>query len=76
MAKSQTAVMDKTGPVARLRDFFHEVKTEMSKVTWPTREELKASTSVVLVLLVILSGVVGVYDIVFQFLVLMLLKLG
>ncbi len=29
--------------------FLKEVKSEMSKVTWPTREELTSSTGVVIV---------------------------
>ncbi len=58
----------------RVRDFYHEVMTEMSKVTWPTKEELKSSTTVVLWVLVVLAGVIYVYDFIFQVTVLGLLR--
>jgi len=43
-------------------NFFSEVKIEMSKVSWPTRDELIGSTIVVLVSLALLSGFIGVCD--------------
>lgn len=33
----------------KLRTFALDVKAEMAKVSWPTREELKASTVVVII---------------------------
>ena len=35
--------------------YFSEVSQELTKVSWPTREELYGSTAVVLVLCLILS---------------------
>ncbi len=65
------------GLIARVRDFLQEVRTEVSKVSWPTREEVKASTQVVLLLLAILAGIIYVYDFVFQLIVkVVLLLLG
>jgi preprotein translocase subunit SecE len=51
----------------RVQGFYQDVMAEMSKVTWPTKDELKASTSVVLFLLGVITVIVYVYDIVFQF---------
>ena len=45
--------------------FFQEVRGEMQKVTWPTREELMGSTAVVLTTMFILSAFIGVADFVF-----------
>ena len=42
--------------------FFTDVVKEMSKVTWPKREELRDSTVVVLVVCLILSAFVFVVD--------------
>jgi preprotein translocase subunit SecE len=42
--------------------FFKEVKLEMVKVSWPTKDELIGSTVVVLVSLAILSVFIGVCD--------------
>ena len=39
-----------------------EVVTELSKVTWPTRKELSASTVVVIVVSIIASIILGVFD--------------
>ncbi len=33
----------------KLNKFLQEVKLEMSKVSWPTKEELKGTTTVVIV---------------------------
>ena len=40
--------------VNKVQQFFVDVKLEMSKVSWPTWEELKGSTYVVLFLSLIL----------------------
>ena len=42
--------------------FFKDIKLEMTKVAWPTREELIGSTVIVLVSLAILSAFIGVCD--------------
>jgi preprotein translocase subunit SecE len=75
MAKEAVAGEEKAGLIQRIKDFYQEVLTEMKKVTWPTRDELKTSTSVVLLLLVICAVVIYFYDAVFQVLVFGLLRL-
>jgi preprotein translocase subunit SecE len=75
MAKQATATLEQKPSVfARVREFYDEVKWEMGKVTWPTKDELKSSTSVVLLLLGIITVVVYVFDIVFQYSIMGLLK--
>jgi len=49
--------------------FFHDVRIEMGKVTWPTRRDLMQSTLVVLVAVAIAASVIAVYDFVFARLV-------
>lgn len=44
--------------------FFKDIKLEMSKVSWPTKDELIGSTIIVLVSLALLSFFVGVCDVV------------
>ena len=39
-----------------------EIVTELSKVSWPTRKELSASTIVVIVLSIIASIIMGLFD--------------
>lgn len=44
--------------------FFKDIKLEMSKVSWPTKDELIGSTIIVLVSLALLSTFVGICDVV------------
>lgn len=66
----------KPGLIRKVRGFFEEVKTEMDKVTWPTRDDLKVSTQVTLILLGVVSGIIYVYDQVFQLVIIALLGLA
>lgn len=50
----------------KVKNFISEVRAEMGKVTWSTREELVGSTSVVLMAMLILSTFIGVADFVFS----------
>jgi len=61
-----TTATEKPNPVTRLKTYTGEVKTEMEKVTWPTRDDLKAHTTVVLFFLGLLALVIGTIDVVFQ----------
>ena len=47
---------------SNIRKFFSEVRAEMQKVTWPTREEIVGSTAVVLTTMLILSTFIGSCD--------------
>ncbi|MCC6695587.1 MAG: preprotein translocase subunit SecE [Candidatus Hydrogenedentes bacterium] len=62
--------------MARIKQFFQDVSVEMSKVAWPSKDELKGLTQVVLVTLLVLAAIVGVYDWVFLHVVKLLLLLG
>ncbi|MBI5709871.1 MAG: preprotein translocase subunit SecE [Candidatus Eisenbacteria bacterium] len=44
------------------REFFKEVQVESTKVSWPTRNELRDSTIVVIATVLIISGFVGIVD--------------
>lgn len=37
------------GPIERLKAYYHDVKLEMKKVSWPTRQEVINTTIVVIV---------------------------
>ncbi|OGW92299.1 MAG: preprotein translocase subunit SecE [Omnitrophica bacterium RIFCSPHIGHO2_02_FULL_63_14] len=50
----------------KVNAFLSEVRVEMRKVTWPTRDELTGSTMVVLATMFIVSAFVGVCDLVFS----------
>ncbi|KPK85078.1 MAG: preprotein translocase subunit SecE [Deltaproteobacteria bacterium SM23_61] len=44
------------------QQFFREVRVEMKKVTWPSRKETIASTSVVLVTVFLVAFYLGIVD--------------
>lgn len=48
--------------IERIKVFFSETRTELKKVTWPTREELRESTYVVIISTFIVTIFVGVVD--------------
>jgi preprotein translocase subunit SecE len=56
--------------------FFREVKVELQKVTFPTRQETMGSTIVVLVLTMIMAIYLGLSDWVLARIVQMLLQVG
>jgi len=49
--------------LTRAREFIREVLVEFRKVTWPSRQELVNSTSVVIVVTVVLAFFLGAVDI-------------
>ena len=44
------------------KQFLKEARTELSKVNWPTTKQAIASTSVVLVVVLVVSLVLGIFD--------------
>ena len=46
----------------RARDFVKDVQVEVRKVSWPTRQELRDSTLVVIATVVIVAAYVGIVD--------------
>ena len=49
--------------IAKPINFLKEVKAELGKVAWSTRQELMVSTMVVIVVTVILGLFIGVLDV-------------
>jgi len=46
----------------KIRDFFREVKLELKKVSFPSRDELTGSTWVVIVTVIIIAVYLGAVD--------------
>ena len=46
----------------QVREFTKEVRVEFGKVSWPTRSELRDSTLVVIVTMLLITAFVGVVD--------------
>ena len=47
----------------KFTNFFKDIKLEMIKVSWPSKDELIGSTVIVLVSLTILSVFIGICDV-------------
>jgi preprotein translocase subunit SecE len=56
-----------TGLMDRLREFIKDVRVEFWKVSWPGRTELRDSTVVVIVTVIIVSAFIGIVDRVLAF---------
>ncbi|MCF3119972.1 MULTISPECIES: preprotein translocase subunit SecE [Streptomyces] len=52
----------KKGPFGRLALFYRQIIAELRKVVWPTRSQLTTYTTVVIVFVVIMIGLVTVID--------------
>jgi len=46
----------------KIKHFFSETRVEMRKVTWPTRDELKESTKIVIVATFVVTLFIGIID--------------
>jgi preprotein translocase subunit SecE len=47
---------------SKIKNFFKEVKIELKKVVFPTRNEVIGSTKVVVVLVIIVAVFLGIID--------------
>ncbi|MBM4314508.1 MAG: preprotein translocase subunit SecE [Deltaproteobacteria bacterium] len=48
--------------IERARQFFAGSKVELKKVTWPTPKQTLASTSIVIIVVIIVSTFLGIVD--------------
>jgi len=55
------------GRIARFIQFLREVRNELRKVTWPTYDELKKATTVIVIFVTVLGIAIGLMDSFFQF---------
>ncbi len=52
--------------IAKPIKFLKEVKVQLTKVSWPTKDELIGATAVVIVITAITAVFVGVVDLIFS----------
>ena len=53
------------GVLAGPRKFTNDVRGELRRVSWPNREQLRQSTAVVLIIVLVLAAYVAAWDFVF-----------
>jgi preprotein translocase subunit SecE len=56
------AVAERISATDRLKKFMGEVKVEITKVSWPSRQELREATVVVIVAVIIISVFIYAVD--------------
>ncbi|MCF6523542.1 preprotein translocase subunit SecE [Streptomyces sp. JJ36] len=52
----------KKGPFGRLALFYRQIVAELRKVVWPTRHQLTTYTTVVIIFVAVMIGLVTVID--------------
>jgi len=59
---------------SRLVQYLKESRAELAKITWPSRQELRGSTIVVIVSVILLTIFIGLVDQVFNYLLKILVR--
>lgn len=62
--------------VARVKTFLNEVKVETKKITWPTPQELKESTRVVIVSVFLITVFIAIIDLILNNILNFFIRLG
>jgi len=58
----------------KIKEFLKSTKTELEKVTWPTREETIASTAITIVVVGLVAVFIGLNDFAYHQLILILFR--
>lgn len=60
--------------VEKVKKYLNDVTLELKKVSWSTRDELMASTTAVLILVIILAIFIGICDVILSKIVNLVIK--
>lgn len=64
---ADTNVKTKKKPFfTRLKSYFVETKSELKKVTWPSKDQMKQNTTVIIVFLIMIGLFLFVFDVAFS----------
>lgn len=55
--------------ITATRDFIEECWDELSKVTWPDRDQLKSATMVVIAFVILISAIIWIMDVVARWII-------
>lgn len=65
-----------TSKVQSLFTYFEDAKTELGKVSWPTKKEVKATSVAVLILVVVMCFFLGIVDLLLAKIIESILSMG
>ncbi len=60
------AKKSKTSFISKIQKYFKDTKSELKKVTWPTKEQLKQNTTVIIVFIILIGIFLFVFDLGFS----------
>jgi preprotein translocase subunit SecE len=75
MQSKAPATKERKSFFRRVLDYLHEVRQELRKVTWPTRDQMVAFTTVTVITSVALTGIIFGLDVAAKQFVLWLVEL-
>ncbi|OOM11221.1 preprotein translocase subunit SecE [Clostridium saccharobutylicum] len=75
MSEKSNVKTEKAVKNSNLFSFFREVKAEVKRITWPSKDEAKKAFVAVVIFTLIYTLLVGGFDFIFQNLFEMILKL-
>ncbi len=58
----------------RIKGYLNEVRMELAKVTWPTKQQLRLTTVAVIVFMIVAGVYIGLIDVIFSKLVSLILR--
>lgn len=77
-AGSTAIAADRSSPskIQSLVRYFEDARTELGKISWPTRKEVKVTSIAVLILVVVMSIFLGIADIILSKIMEAILSIG
>ena len=72
----KSAKAKKPGLFKKIGNFFREYRSEMKKVVWYPRDRVIRDTGIAVAVLVVCGALIGVLDLIFAQLILLLGKIG
>ncbi len=61
-AKQERKAEKKPGPLRRLRNYLGDVLSEMRRVVWPSKEELRSYSLAIIVMLIVFGVIIWLVD--------------
>lgn len=61
-AKQEHKAEKKPGPLRRLRNYLGDVLSEMRRVVWPSKEELRSYSLAIIVMLIVFGVIIWLVD--------------
>ncbi|HEX8715797.1 MAG TPA: preprotein translocase subunit SecE [Gemmatimonadaceae bacterium] len=52
--------------VSQTTEFIQEVRTELRKVTWPDRAQLRQATIAIIIFVLLIAGFIAILDLILQ----------